>query len=372
MALKASLIDELIYEEESATLDFKSKQYLFDGANDHQKSELLKDVLAFANAWRRIDAYILIGIEEVKGGQGNVIGVSGHIDDAKLQQFVNSKTQRPIHFSYQAMTYSEKQIGVIHIPCQERPIYLKTVYGKLKKGIVYIRRGSSTSEAEPDEIAKMHRHDESVEENPLLQAFKNESEKARQLVLERPKLWEYRLTEELLSSKLEPIKKNFEDISKGLVYKKSKKVSGKEFISWASAAREDLLNLCHVISQIMNKELTLSWGELGEEGDHLAIKRAVDRMVDCCKELLRWEENRISILPPEAFQKLAKMMNNWTSVLFVQILNLQQELNKLNSTPNLEGVYTIELIFEAPENIDDWHKESDRLLKNPKKWMDDY
>lgn len=73
MAVKTFLIDELIYEEESATLDFKSKQYLFDGANDYEKSELLKDILAFANAWRRTDAYILIGIEEVKGEKSNII-----------------------------------------------------------------------------------------------------------------------------------------------------------------------------------------------------------------------------------------------------------------------------------------------------------
>ena len=372
MAVNTSLIDELICEEESATLDFKNKQYLFDGANDNEKSELLKDILAFTNAWRRTDAYILIGIEEVKGKKCNVKGINNHIDDSKLQQFVNSKTQRPIHFSYQAMTYNGKQIGIIHIPCQERPIYLKKDYGKLKKRIVYIRRGSSTSEAEPDEIAKMQRHDEGIEKNPLLQEFKNESEKARKIVLERPELWEYRLTEELLRSKLEPIKEDFEALNDGLIYRKLNKVSGKEFMDWVETSMLDLSNLCGMIAQIMNKELALSWGKPGEEGDSLAIKRAIDRMIDCCKELFGWEENRISILPPEAFQKLAKIMNNWTSVVFVQVSNLQQELSKLLSKPNLKGSYDITLTFESPENINDWHKELKRLNKNPKKWMDDF
>jgi len=62
-------IEELLYEEESSTLDFKQEQYKFIRANDYQKSELLKDILAFANAWRREDAYILIGVEEIKGGR---------------------------------------------------------------------------------------------------------------------------------------------------------------------------------------------------------------------------------------------------------------------------------------------------------------
>ena len=76
------IIDELLYEEESATLDFKSEQYKFVGVSDPEKSELLKDILAFANAWRRTDAYILIGIKENKGNRAEVVGITDHIDDA--------------------------------------------------------------------------------------------------------------------------------------------------------------------------------------------------------------------------------------------------------------------------------------------------
>ena len=35
--------------EEGPTLDFKREQYRFDKASDEDKSELLKDILAFAN-----------------------------------------------------------------------------------------------------------------------------------------------------------------------------------------------------------------------------------------------------------------------------------------------------------------------------------
>jgi len=148
-------IEQLLYEEESSTLDFKKEQYSFDKANDIQKAELLKDILAFANAWRRSDAYLLVGVEDVKGGKSIVIGISENLDDAKLQQFVNSKTQRPITFEYKSILLENKIVGVFRIPVQSRPIYLKKDYGKLRAKAVYIRRGSSTEEAEPDEIAKM-------------------------------------------------------------------------------------------------------------------------------------------------------------------------------------------------------------------------
>jgi len=172
------MIEALLFEEESTTLDFKQEQYSFINANDHQKSELLKDVLAFANAWRRIDAYILIGVEEVKGRRSKVLGIDDELDDASLQQFVNSKTQRPLIFEYKNAQIEGKKIGLITIPINERPIYLKQDYGKLKRNIVYIRRGSSTDEATPDEIVKMGIANQSEQNIPVLKfSFANSDEK---------------------------------------------------------------------------------------------------------------------------------------------------------------------------------------------------
>jgi hypothetical protein len=103
----------------------------------------------------RTDAFILIGVEEVQGGRSNPVGVAKHLDDAKLQQLLNSKSNRKIDFRYEAVPVDGITIGVIHVPLQERPSYLTTDYGKLKRDTVYLRRGSSTDIAKPDEIARM-------------------------------------------------------------------------------------------------------------------------------------------------------------------------------------------------------------------------
>ena len=149
------LVEGLLHEEESQALDFKRDQYAFEGTDDQTKSELLKDILAFCNAWRRSTAYILLGIEDVKGGRGEVVGVTEHLDDASLQEFVDSKTQRPVDFSYRQIRFEGVELGVIEIPEQKRPIYLNKKYGKVSKKTVYIRRGSSTRIADPDEILRM-------------------------------------------------------------------------------------------------------------------------------------------------------------------------------------------------------------------------
>jgi hypothetical protein len=153
--MNATLFEELLNEDESSMLDFKRDQYPFDKATDEQKSELLKDILAFANAWRRTDAYILVGVEDVKGGRSKAVGITSHFNDASIQQFVNSKTNRPVIFSYEVFPFEGIQVGILQISLQDRPIYLKKNFGKLKQHEVYIRRGSSTDTADPDEVAKM-------------------------------------------------------------------------------------------------------------------------------------------------------------------------------------------------------------------------
>jgi hypothetical protein len=172
MKIDNELIDILLYGEEGVDLDFKRDQYRFSGASDKDKGELLKDIIAFANSWRRSDAFILIGIKEVKGGKSEVVGISEKLDDAQIQQFVNSKTQKPITFSYRNFDFESKNIGVIHIPIQSRPFYLNRDYANLKRDTVYIRRGSSTDIAKLDEISKMGvTHTISEDNNPILELF---------------------------------------------------------------------------------------------------------------------------------------------------------------------------------------------------------
>lgn len=172
MIIDNDLIYNLLYSEEGVDLDFKRDQYKFSNASDEEKGELLKDILAFANSWRRSDAFILIGVKEVKGGKSEVVGIKEKLDDAQIQQFVNSKTQKPIIFSYCNVKFENNYIGIIHIPIQNRPFYLNKDYGKLKKETVYIKRGSSTDIAKLDEVSKMGISVSSAGDNlPVLEIF---------------------------------------------------------------------------------------------------------------------------------------------------------------------------------------------------------
>jgi hypothetical protein len=179
MTTMTDLVESLLWEDESATLDFKQAQYPFTG--DDQKSEIIKDILAFANAFRRDDAYILLGVEDQQGGRATILGVTDHFDDAILQQLVNSKTNRTVEFSYHALTIDSQQVGIIRIPRQQRPLYLLKPFGKLQALTVYLRQGSSTSIATPDEIARMGADDvvPDARPNPEIAALTNVLHHAR-------------------------------------------------------------------------------------------------------------------------------------------------------------------------------------------------
>ncbi len=149
------LLTSLRYKSEGTDIDFKSAQYRFNGATEEVKAEILKDVLAMANAWRDGPGYILLGFKDQRPHPAEVVGIFDSIDDAQLQQFINSKVKPKITFRYEEHIYDGKTIGMIIIPKQRRAFYLAHAYGKLKSNVVYVRRGSSTDEAEPPEITAM-------------------------------------------------------------------------------------------------------------------------------------------------------------------------------------------------------------------------
>lgn len=155
--LSRELLEELRFKGEGSDLDYKAERYQFANANDDAKSEILKDILAFANAHREGTAYILLGFRENPPHPAEVIGLTSDeaIDDSRLQQFVNSKLNSILDFRYEEGLYDDRCIAVISIPKQRRPFYLTKNYGKIAKDTVYVRRGSATGIASPNEIAMM-------------------------------------------------------------------------------------------------------------------------------------------------------------------------------------------------------------------------
>ena len=154
MIFDDNMICNLLKLPEGPTVDFKRDQYPFAGGNRDARSNLLKDILAFANT--EGTSYILIGIAESNGLATEVIGISGHLDDAKLHQLIGSNINKSVEFTYFPYEVRGKKIGVLKIASQkDRPYFATRDYGKVKSKEVYVRHGSTNGVASPDEIIDM-------------------------------------------------------------------------------------------------------------------------------------------------------------------------------------------------------------------------
>lgn len=87
------------------------------GADDVRlrEEQAVEGILAFANAWKgSSDAHIVIGVEDGKGRRATITGLgpNGHLDDASLQQFVNSKTNQKVDFNYIGTVVDGEEVAV--------------------------------------------------------------------------------------------------------------------------------------------------------------------------------------------------------------------------------------------------------------------
>lgn len=169
----AKLID---LDNENSKIDFKRN---LDISTKKNKAELIKDVIAFANSEPVNDpnGYYIIGVQHKRLFDT----LSLNLDDATLQQIVNSKCHRPIDFQFRQFSIKGTTLGVIIIPkSDERPHHVLDDYfdnrGKklLQKGSIFIRKGSSTDIATREDLDLMYeeRIKKRVEEDKEIEKHK--------------------------------------------------------------------------------------------------------------------------------------------------------------------------------------------------------
>ena len=149
------LVKNLLNRQESDDLDYKSGQYNL--ANNDGKSKFIKDIVAMANTPRSGPAYILVGVQEESGKATGTTEVPDHPDEAKLGSIVSGKVTPTPRFTYRQIVYDGVKLGLIEIPCdQPVPIMLRTDYGVLRRGCVYIRRNTQNTEADGTDLAHIN------------------------------------------------------------------------------------------------------------------------------------------------------------------------------------------------------------------------
>ena len=127
MSIRSDFIEGLLFADEDASLDFKREQYAFERADKESKSELLKDVLAFVNAFRRADAYILIGVEELIHP---LILLSNDTKDSLEYPLLHKHLQKPLHQWTDSLIRPVGNMVIQHQPLTKQRV--RTIFHRVR------------------------------------------------------------------------------------------------------------------------------------------------------------------------------------------------------------------------------------------------
>jgi|GEM_PF-6447044 predicted HTH transcriptional regulator len=152
------MIRQLTIDEVLALVKSAPEQSVYDWkadfappTDDEERGELIKDICAIANALATSYGHIVYGVDPRRPDP--LIGISNTYDDARLQQLVQGKVEPPIEFVYYKVAAGPRVVGVIQVqPTRRRPHIIRVDLGKIRKGQIVIRRGSSTDGVTLDDL----------------------------------------------------------------------------------------------------------------------------------------------------------------------------------------------------------------------------
>src|SRR5689334_1846436 len=108
-----SYLDDLIeYENENTSLDFKREQYLREKFED-----LLRDLIAMANADLSGERHIIVGVKHLPDGTRKFWSINPpeFVDSANYHQLARENVEPEIHFDYSPHEFGGHLLGVFRI-----------------------------------------------------------------------------------------------------------------------------------------------------------------------------------------------------------------------------------------------------------------
>lgn len=131
---------QIQYEQEGTKLDFKREQY-----RKEKYKDLIKDIMAMANAPVEGKRYIITGVKDLPGGTKEYFSIpeKEFVDQATYQQILRENVEPSIDFSYYPIEVDGNLLGVFEIDkCINPPYMMKKDFNGLNKGDCFVRRGS--------------------------------------------------------------------------------------------------------------------------------------------------------------------------------------------------------------------------------------
>lgn len=151
-------LDDLIqFENENTSLDFKRTQYSKKNAEETY-DDLIKDIMAMANANVQGDRFIIVGVKHFPDGSRQFFSIDDKdfIDSATYHQIIRENVEPEIHFEYSPYRHEGHLLGVFRIhSCDDPPYMMRKDFGNLKKGDAFIRKGTHQPRMVREDFARI-------------------------------------------------------------------------------------------------------------------------------------------------------------------------------------------------------------------------
>lgn len=148
-------LDYLIENEiENTRLDFKREFY-----HKEKNHELIKDVMAMANAHVEDTKHIIFGVKLLENGGRSFHSVQNIPDQADIEQLIHNNIEPTVELSFYLYQFKDHQLAILEIQgFNDRPYLSKKDHRGIKTGDSLIRKGSTTSPMSRDDFDKIYLH----------------------------------------------------------------------------------------------------------------------------------------------------------------------------------------------------------------------
>jgi predicted HTH transcriptional regulator len=145
---------EIIAKGENESVDFKRELHIESPA---QKAEFIKDIIALSNSTSD-KGYLIIGVEN----SGNSYGIES-LPEERIQQIIHTYIYPNIILKCFTVFLDTTHIGIIEIKGTEKPHRVIKEIDRLIVNDVFVRHGSTTAKASPDEMFRMRKKETGTE-----------------------------------------------------------------------------------------------------------------------------------------------------------------------------------------------------------------
>lgn len=205
--------------------------------------------------------------------------------------------------------------------------------------------------------------------NKFPETIKNESEASKKIVWWQKSGWQCNLTRQILSERFESIEITLQRISSGAHYLPPKIIPFEDYIEWLKSRVTVLERLINAVTIQCTQELPGVLGQIRNETDLKILLQSIDNLEVLYRTAKDFEVESHQIIPPVQFKAVHEMTFGWSNPIRSGINELLLILKQIvdydyKSPQNAEEVLSFNIIFKAPENVEEFCKRLDSIDLN--------